>query len=123
MTDDEEENKESGSRSKSGSGKSGGTGGAAGGIRLPPTKLKAITETWKHHGAAEAVTRLAEFFSELPARASAHMEVSWANLAEQGYMIVTDLLKLGQRIYELKLNPTRENRERLRLEFGILVAG
>jgi hypothetical protein len=126
MTDEEDENKATGNRDKSGTGKTGGTGGAAGGIRVPPTKLKAITEAWKHHSTADAVARLAEFFSELPARASAQLEVSWAilgDLSGKGFMIVTNLLKLGQQIYELKLNPTRENRERLRLEFGILIAG
>jgi hypothetical protein len=113
---DEQEKKK---RGKSGS----GSVGESGGIRLPPNKLKEVMANWETLDAAKVVARLAEFFSELPARASAHLEVSWANLTNQGFAIVTDLVKLGQRIYELKLNPTRENRERLRLEYGILVAG
>ncbi|HUY68263.1 MAG TPA: hypothetical protein VMV79_03070 [Alphaproteobacteria bacterium] len=121
MTDieDNEDGNQDAARRK---GKSG-SGTVGGGIRLPASKIAEVAANFKYLDAKEALAALAEFFSELPARASAHLQVSWANLANQGFAIVTDLVKLGQRIYEYRLNPTRENRERLRLDFNILVAG
>lgn len=102
---------------------SGGKGSAGGGIRLPPNQLKEVTSNWEYLDATKVVARLAEFFSELPAKASAHVQVSWANLKNKGFAIVTQLLSYGQevarRVAELRRNPTRENLERLRIEFGL----
>jgi len=104
------------------SGKSGKTGGAAGGgIRLPPNQLKEVTSSWEYLDATKVAARVAEFFSELPARASAHVQVSWANIQNQGFTIVTQLLKYAQEVSRLLLNPTRENVEELRLKYGLIM--
>jgi len=95
--------------------------GGSGGVSLPPKKLKEVTTEWEFLDATKVVARLAEFFSELPARASANIEVSWANLKNQGHAIVTHLLKAAE-VSRLMFNLTRENVERLRREFGINIA-
>ncbi len=108
---------------KGSGGKASGGAGAAGGIRLPPNKLKEIMQNWEHLDATKVVARLAEFFSELPARASANVEVKWTNLKNHGYAIVTNLLNYGQEISRLMHNLSRENVERLRSEYGIMLPG
>ncbi len=101
------------------SGKSGGTAG--GGIRLPPNKLKEVMGSWQHFDANEVMAQVAEFFSELPARASAHVQVSWANLQNQGFAIVTQILKVAKEISRLMHNLTRENVEILKHRYGVNV--
>jgi hypothetical protein len=107
----------------SGKGKAGGSGG--GGIRLPPTQLKEVTSNWEYLDAAKVAARVAEFFSELPAKASAHVQVSWANLQNKGYTIVTQILKWGQEVGKeiayLMQNLSRENAEILRARYGLNV--
>jgi hypothetical protein len=108
-------------QSGKGKGKSG-KGGSGGGIRLPPNKIKEVHSDWEFLDATKVVARLAEFFSELPARASANLEVSWANIKNQGHAIVTHLLRTAE-VSRLMFNLTRENLDRLRREFGINIAG
>ena len=121
MDEPEGTEREEDKEGKKGSGKASGSGSS--GIRLPPNKLKEVMTNWEHLDASKVVARLAEFFSELPARASANVEVSWANLKNHGYAIVTNLLQFGQEISRLMHNPTRENVERLRSEYGIMLPG
>jgi len=115
--DDEKDGKGSAGKGKAGSGSAGG------GIRLPPSQLKEVTSNWEYLDVTKVAARVAEFFSELPARASAHVQVSWANLQNQGYTIVTQILKFGQEIARLMQNLTRENKETLRTKFGVHVSG
>ncbi|HEU0118011.1 MAG TPA: hypothetical protein VFR09_05200, partial [Alphaproteobacteria bacterium] len=109
-TDNEKDNRTGSGETDSGKsgGKSGGTGGAGGGIRLPPNQLKEVTANWEYLDATKVAARVAEFFSELPARASAHVQVSWANVRNQGFTIVTQLLKYGHEVSALLHNLTRE---------------
>jgi len=122
MDETENDNEETNARKKSGSGRASGSG-SGGAIRLPPTQLKEVTSNWEYLDATKVASRLAEFFSELPAKASAHVQVSWANLQNQGFAIVTQILKFGQEVSRLMHNLTRENVERLRHEFGVQVNG
>ncbi len=125
MTDatDDDDNA-TGTASGSGkSGKSGKTGGGGGGIRLPPDKLKEVMSNWEYLDVNKVVARAAEFFVELPARASAHMQVSWAGVHKDGFAIVTQILKFGQEVSHLIHNLTRENADILRQRYGIHVSG
>ena len=109
---------------KSGRGKVGSGGG--GGIRLPPDKLKEVTGNWEYLDVTKVAARMADFFSELPARASAQMQVSWAELqgaGKEGFAIVTEILKYGQEISRLMHNLTRENVEILQVRYGLNVSG
>jgi hypothetical protein len=105
--------------------RSGKGSGEAGGIRLPPNKLQEVMRNWEHLDSGKIIAHMTDFFSEWPARASANAEVSWpkANLKNRGFAIATNFLKFGQEISHLMNNLTRENIERLRMEYGILVAG
>ncbi|MFY9288094.1 MAG: hypothetical protein WAO98_06290 [Alphaproteobacteria bacterium] len=103
------------------SGKSGS--GSVGGIRLPPNQLKEVMGDWEYLDASKIAARVAEFFSELPARASAHVKVSYANVQNQGFAIVTQLLKYAQEVSRLLHNLTRENADILRQRFGLIISG
>jgi hypothetical protein len=118
MDETEDNDREEGQKKRSGKGS-----GDSGGIRLPASKFQEVTKSWEYLDAAKTVSHLSEFFSELPARASANVEVSWANLKNHGYAVVTNFLKFGQEISSLMHNLTRENIERLRSEYGIMVPG
>jgi hypothetical protein len=114
-----EETTDAGESGKGKSGKSGGTAG--GGIRLPPNLLKEVTSNWEFLDANKAAARLAEFFSELPARASAHVQVSWANISNQGFAIINQALQFAKDVSRLMLNLTRENADILRQRYGVNV--
>lgn len=106
-----------GESGKGKTGKSGGTSG--GGVRLPPNILKEVTSNWEFLDATKAAARMAEFFSELPARASAHVQVSWANLQNQGFAIITQALQFAKEVSHLMMNLTRENADILRQRYGV----
>jgi hypothetical protein len=96
--------------------------GSADRIALSSSQEKDIRDTHRTYTASEIMERVAEFFSELPAIASANIRVSWANLKNHGYAIITQILKYAE-ISKLMLNPTRENIEKLRVEHGITMPG
>ena len=125
MTEDfeDKESIKSGDEDKSGKGKAGGGKASGGGIRLPPNKLAEVVKAFQYLDASKVAVRLAEFFSEMPARASANVQVNWANLRNHGFAIVTHMLAYGQEIARLMQNLTRENAERLRREYGITPSG
>lgn len=106
---------------QSGKGKSGKSGTAGGGVRLPPNQLKEVTSNWEYLDATKVAARLAEFFSELPARASAHVQVSWANLQNQGFAIITQVLQFAKEVSRLMMDLTRENVEILKHRYGVNV--
>lgn len=112
-----------GSTGKKGGSGTEGTGGSAGGIRLSVNQFKDITNEREHLTGSNLATRLAEFFSELPAKASAQVQVSWANLKNHGYAIVTQLLKYGQEVARLVQNFTPQNAEILRMKYGLIISG
>jgi hypothetical protein len=120
------EAEETGSAGESGKGKSGksgksGSAGSTGGVRLPPNQLKEVTSNWEYLDASQVAARLADFFSELPARASAQVQVSWANLQNQGFAIITQVLKFAEEVSRLMMDLTRENAEILRHRYGVNV--
>jgi hypothetical protein len=115
-----EETSSAGESGKGKSGKSGGVG-STGGIRLPPNQLKEVTANWEYLDATKVAARLADFFSELPARASAQVQVSWANLQNQGFAIITQVLQFAKEVSSLMMNLTRENAEILRHRYGVNV--
>jgi len=115
-----EETSSAGESGKGKSSKSGGVG-STGGIRLPPNQLKEVTANWEYLDATKVAARLADFFSELPARASAQVQVSWANLQNQGFAIITQVLQFAKEVSSLMMNLTRENAEILRHRYGVNV--
>jgi len=129
MTDDDKKEFDStesavtGKKDESGTGKAGGSAGSGGGIRLPPNKLKEVTSNWEYLDPTKVAARLAEFFEELPAKASANLQVEWANLKNKGFAIITQFLKYGQEVSRLMHNLTRENQEVLRIKYGLIVTG
>jgi hypothetical protein len=56
-----------------------GAGAMAGRVtrHLPPPKLKEVMADWRHLDMGALVEAVAEFFSELPMRASANLSVAW----------------------------------------------
>lgn len=104
------------------SGKSGKSGKSGGGIRLPPNQLKEVTGNWEYLDATKVAARVAEFFGEGVAKASAHAVVVWDS-AKQGFSVVMQFLKWGQdkgrEIAYLMQNLTRENAEILRARYGM----
>lgn len=107
---------------ESGKGKSGKSGGTAGGgIRLPPNILKEVASNFEYLDATKAAARLAEFFSEGVARASAHVSVSYANLQNQGFAIVHQAIQFAKDVSRLMMNLTRENMEILKHRYGVNV--
>jgi len=117
-----EETEGAGDSGKGKSGKSGKSGGTAGGgVRLPPNQLKEVTSTWEYLDATKAAARLAEFFSEGVARASAHVQVSWANLQNQGFTIIHQAIQFAKDVSRLMMNLTRENVDILKHRYGVNV--
>jgi hypothetical protein len=111
-------------------GKRGGGSGKGGviKIRLHPSKLKEVLENWHDLDAVQVVERLAEFFSDLPHRASANAEVSWTNLEGTaksfGYAIMHHFLEFGRDLRDYMLDPTRKsNADKLRRKIGFVPTG
>jgi hypothetical protein len=70
-----------------------GAGSMMGKVRLPPQKLKEVMADWRHLDVTAIIQAVAEFFSELPMRASANLSVVWDKTKK--FTIVTDLIKKG----------------------------
>lgn len=114
-TDDENEEVRRKKKGDSGEGDSDSWGrgkagaGAGGGIRIPPTKLKEVMADWRHLDVKAVVEAVAEFFSDLPMRASANLQVKWeqtkANV--KSFAIVNWLITFGERT-ALELARTRD---------------
>ena len=107
-----------GEEGRSGKGKSGSSGG---GIRQPPNKLKDIMSNWDHLDVAKVVARVAEFFSELPARASANAVVNWAGVNKHGFAVVNHLISSGQEIAQFMRERTAGHVKRLRTKYGVKI--
>src|ERR1700722_18512628 len=95
-TGDEPEGKGRSGKGGSSGSASGAVGAVAGAARfsINPQQLKEIWAQWKQLNVGETVAAVAEFFSELPARASANLHVDWtkaANLKNQGYALVNEV--------------------------------
>lgn len=115
MSIDDEQNEAEARRKKGDSGEGdsdsfgrGKAGAGAGSVRLPPNKLKQVTADWRHFDVKDVVAALAEFFADLPMRASANLSVAWENTKEKSFAIVTWLVDLSKRS---EFNPEL-NRER-----------
>jgi hypothetical protein len=103
------------------SGRGGRSGGGGGGIRLPPNMLKQVVESWKHMDLAETAVRVAEFFSEMPARASANLSVNWNTAKRHGFAVVNHIIASGQEIAQLMRSREAGHIKRLRNVYGINV--
>lgn len=99
--DDKEQKETEGREGRGGGGRRSGGGGGGGGIRLPPNKLQEIMANWEHLDLTQAVLRVAEFFTDMPARASANLQVTWAGAVKQGYATVNHLISFGQEVAQL----------------------
>ncbi len=102
------------------SGRGGRSGGGVG-IKLPPNKLKDVVSVWQHLDLADAVARVAEFFSELPARASANLSVNWSSVKRHGYALVSHFISSGQEIAHLMRSRDAGFIKRLRTKYGVNV--
>jgi hypothetical protein len=96
-----------------------GRAGGGGGIKLPPNKLKDVVSVWKHLDLAEAVARVAEFFSEVPARASANLSVTWSTAKRHGFALVNHFISSGQEIAHLMRSRDAGFIKRLRTKYGV----
>lgn len=114
-TTDGNETGDGGNKKRSGKGSSG----SGGGIRLPPNKLKEIMANWEQLDLAKTVARVAEFFSELPARASANMRVDWASMSRHGFAVVNHLISSGQEIAHFMRERTAGHVKKLRTKYGV----
>ncbi len=90
-----------------GRGKAGA--GASGGIRLPPHKLKEVMADWRHLDVSAVVEAVAEFFSEMPMRASANLSVTWEKTKTnvKSFAIVNWVIEFGDKTVR-ELARTRE---------------
>ncbi|MBV8061035.1 MAG: hypothetical protein JO126_06510 [Alphaproteobacteria bacterium] len=98
--DDNKQKETEGQEGRGGGGRRSG-GGGGGGIKLPPNKLQEIMANWEHLDMTQAILRVAEFFTEMPARASANLQVTWTGVAKQSYAIVNHLISFGQEVSQL----------------------
>ncbi len=107
---EEEKKKKTEGEGESGKGRAGGEGraGSGGAPRIPVHITKAVLETWKYLNANESIGRVVEFFSELPARASANMMVTFDSVTKQGYAVVNQVITFGQDVISLMRARTRE---------------
>ena len=83
--------------------------GASGGIRIPPQKLKEVMVDWRHLDVTAIVEAVAEFFSEMPMRASANLSVAWEKTKTnvKSFAIVNWVIEFGDRAAH-ELGKTRE---------------
>ena len=115
-------------KGSAGKGRVGGTGTAggagaegSGGIRfsIDATTSKQIWAEWKHLNMAEAIMAVAEFFSELPARASANMVVVFDGATKAGFAIVSQTIRFGQDMVVAMRTRSREATAVIRRKYGI----
>jgi len=109
MTDMEDTEKEELERRKKKGGDEGagdgdpwgrGKAGAASGIaRLPPQKLKEVMADWRHLDMNALMEAIAEFFSDLPMRASANLSVAWERTKTnvKSFAVVNWILDVGHK--------------------------
>lgn len=91
-----------------------GKAGAGAGVgrvtrHLPPLKLKEVVADWRHLDMQALVEAVAEFFSELPMRASANLSVAWKQTKSnaKSFALVNWVISFGEKAAkDLKL--TRE---------------
>jgi hypothetical protein len=120
QVDNFEENVES-DENISSSGKKSGSG-EAGGIILPAKVFQAVATAFRHLDGEEVVARLAEFFSELPARASATIEVSWnvlSDKANKGFAVISNFLDVGNDIIGVMRDPSRRTMDKFRSKYRL----
>ncbi|MDD3371503.1 MAG: hypothetical protein PHE27_06740 [Alphaproteobacteria bacterium] len=90
-----------------GRGKAGSASGVTKVKRLSPEVLKRVMENWQHLDMAAVVQAVAEFFSDLPMRASANLSVAWEKT--RSFAILNKLIAFGEKAAgELNLNRERE---------------
>jgi hypothetical protein len=75
---------------------------------LPPLKLKAVMADWRHLDVNAVAQAVAEFFAELPMRASANLSVFWEKTKR--FALVNDMIKFGEKA----ANDLKLTRERVR---------
>lgn len=114
---------------KGGKGRVGGSGSASGAAGVGstarfvnPQQVKQIWSEWKHMNVSEAVSAVAEFFSEFPARAAANLQVNFASVQKQGFAVVSQAISFGSEVAHLLRDRTAGNIKRLRTRYGIKVA-
>ena len=64
-------------------------------VHLPPQKLKEVMADWRHLDFAAVVEAVAQFFSEMPMRASANLSVAWKQT--KSFAIVNWIDKFGNK--------------------------
>jgi hypothetical protein len=75
-----------------GRGKAGAGAGMSKVKRLSPAALKTVMENWRHLDVEAVMQAVAEFFSDLPLRASANLTVAW----EKTFAVVNQVIAIGQ---------------------------
>jgi len=87
-----------------------GKAGAASGVaKISPQKLKEVMADWRHLDVTAVVEAVAEFFSELPMRASANLSVTWEKTKSnvKSFAIVNWMIEFGENTVR-ELARTRE---------------
>ncbi len=120
LTQDEHDAAEETVAQRKGKGKAEGEG-AQGYVKLLPQKAKEVLTTFKALTGDELMARVAEFIGELPARVSANLQIVWESVSN-GFAIINKFLRSAQAA-KLMLNPTRENIQKLQVEYGITYTG
>ncbi|MFA4994025.1 MAG: hypothetical protein WC521_01825 [Bdellovibrionales bacterium] len=72
-----------------------GAGAMVGKVRLPPQKLKEVMADWRHLDVTAVARAVAEYFSELPMRASANLSVAWKQ--SKSFALVNWLVTYGEK--------------------------
>ena len=87
----------------------GKAGSGAGVSKLPPHKLKEVMADWRHFDVAAVVEAVAEFFTEMPMRASANLSVKWERTKSnvKSFALVNWVLEFGDKTIR-ELAKTRE---------------
>jgi len=110
---EEEESKRKKSDSGEGDADSFGRGkagaGAAASVKISTQKLKGIMADWRHLDLNEVLEAVAEFFSEMPMRASANLSVTWEKTKSnaKSFAIVNWVIEFGEGMVR-ELARTRE---------------
>ena len=75
----------------------GKAGAGAGFAKLPPQKLKEVMADWRHLDVTAVMEAVAEFFSDLPMRASANLSVQWERTRSnaKSFAIVNWIIEAG----------------------------
>ncbi len=82
-----------------------GAGSMMGRVRLPPQKLKEVMADWRHLDVTAIVQAVAEFFADLPMRASANLSVAWKQT--KSFALVNWLVSFGEKTVA-EINLARE---------------